>query len=165
MANDTWRTPPEIFNHYNNQYNFVCDVCASEENALHESFLTEAHDFLTFNTALYANAGEYVWCNPPYSKPLPFVKRCIEISKDHGVGSVLLLNFDASTKWFDQLIQYNVRNEIFIGGRVAFLDANNIPVKNNPKGQFACVIPPFCRHSDCITEYIELEYIMSVELK
>ena len=34
MANDLWRTPPEVFNALNKEFQFVADMACSNENKL-----------------------------------------------------------------------------------------------------------------------------------
>jgi len=59
---DGWRTPSEIFNPLNVQYNFTFDCCASEENnkcnAWHNEFEKVEKGFLDPDIA---------WMNPPFS--------------------------------------------------------------------------------------------------
>ena len=40
-----------------------------------------------------------VFCNPPYSNPLPWVKKAIAESKK-GITVVMLLKHDSSTEWY-----------------------------------------------------------------
>ena len=173
MANDSWRTPPEIFNYYNSRFNFSVDVAASDENHLCARYITEKQDALV--TSWYqagVNDGGYVWCNPPYSNPLPFVERCIYYSQQ-GIGSVILVNHDMSVQWARLIVKYASELNIFIAsgskadktyrnGRIAFLDDGGKPVHGNSKGQFVAVIPPFSEGlSRPATHYIPLADIVN----
>lgn len=159
MANDLWKTPPEVFNYFNIKYHFVCDVAASD-NSLCDVYLTEEKDALTYPWNTLIGFGEYVWCNPPYSDPLPWVNRCIYQSKIYGIGSVILLNHDMSTKWAQTLLVQECSIIVFTGKRIAFLNGEGEAVKGNSKGQVAFVIPPFMRHGKPTTEYIPLDSVM-----
>ena len=69
------------------------------------------------------NALEIEWkdktyCNPPYSNPLPFVKKAIEESKK-GKLIVLLLKMDTSTKWFKELQEAGA-HFLWINGRLHY---------------------------------------------
>ena len=160
MANDLWRTPPEVFNYFDVKYRFVCDVAASESNHLCAKYFTESNSALDLNWCVNANSGDYVWCNPPYSDPLPWVEKCIYESKIHGIGSVILLNHDMSTRWAQRLLNQECKVIVFTGKRIAFLNGEGNPVKGNSKGQVAFVIPPFMRSGKPITEYAHLDDVM-----
>ncbi len=41
-----WRTPPYIFNYWNNKLRFTLDAAADKENALCANFITEEEDAL-----------------------------------------------------------------------------------------------------------------------
>lgn len=170
MSNDSWRTPPEIFDYYNLRYDFQIDVCASEHNALCEKFYTEEDNCLSKRWRAEVEPGDFAWCNPPHSNPLPFIIKALDQSR-LGIGTVFLLNHDMSVEWSKLLTKRTVVMEIFTAsgskedknyrsGRVAFLDSDGLPKKGNSKSQFICVIPPFVRYGEPITTYIELSQVM-----
>lgn len=162
MANDSWRTPLEVFNYFNRTYDFMFDACADDKNYLHGNYLTEKDDFLDGGLRGHEMNGEFAWCNPPYSNPLPFVRRCIFDSIESGIGYVMLLNHDMSTKWATILTRLDCTIVVFTGKRIAFLNDKGIPVKNNNKGQIAVIIPPFVRQGEARTKYIPLVDVMSM---
>ena len=155
MANDLWRTPPQVFEHYNSIFNFKCDVAASKENSLCEKYITEEEDTLTLPwREKLIIPGEYVWLNCPYSKPLPFIRKAIVESSFYGIGSVILTNLDMSVEWSAVLSNIGCEIEQFTAsgskedktycnGRMAFLDSNGEPIGSNNKGQMVSIIPPF----------------------
>ena len=170
MANDSWRTPPEIFNHYNKRFDFALDVAASDDNHLCRNYITKEQDALTTSWNEAASDyifGRYVWCNPPYSNPLPFVSRAIYYSRQ-GVGSVFLLNHDMSVEWSKMLVRYASELHVFIAsgskedktyrnGRIAFLGDDGQPIHGNTKGQVVAIIPPFSHGiSHPVTHYMTL---------
>ena len=55
--------------------------------------------------------------NPPYSNPLPWIKKAIEQSKDHTV--VLLLKHDSSTEWYRLLHEAGARI-LLVNGRLKY---------------------------------------------
>lgn len=155
MANDLWRTPKEVFNYYNKTFDFQCDVAASKNNALCEVFITEEENTLTLPwMQKNIKEGCYVWMNPPYSKPLPFIKKAITESINNGFGSVILTNLDMSVEWSYLLSNIGCEIEQFTAsgskedktycnGRMAFLDGRGDPISGNNKGQMVSIIPPF----------------------
>jgi len=155
MANDTWRTPPEVIAFIESKFGEMqIDLCSSDENKVCDSFIDESADFLNddhiFNTNTWP--GQIAWCNPPYSNPLPFVQQCIKWAK-HGYAVAGILNFDPSTKWFVELINAKALIMPIIGGRIAFLDGDGNPGKGNNKPQFMFYLAPFLAQSTQ-TEYI-----------
>lgn len=157
MANDLWRTPPEVFEKLNREFNFMADMACTHENALVSLHFTEDDNSLGFewakHPALQSEHLRYVWCNPPYSDPLPWIEQAVKAQKA-GLGSVFLLNCDHSIGWFaetDQTvseIRYIIPDEKkpsgkFKSGRLAFLDGDGEPQGGNSKGQFILVFNPF----------------------
>nr|WP_136252913.1 phage N-6-adenine-methyltransferase [Ningiella ruwaisensis] len=165
MENDTWRTPPEVFAYFNADYDFKVDVCASKDNALCIDFIDEKENALksawygTDGNTIFYN-GHYVWCNPPYSNPLPFVKKAIEQSQAKGIGTALLLNHDMSTRWASILLVHKIEIIVFTKKRIAFLNEKGVPVKGNSKGQFVAIIPPYVREGNPDTTYVDLDFVM-----
>lgn len=173
MANDLWRTPPEVFKSLDREFNFIADMASSHENALCALHFTEDDDSLSFNwarhPALQSNRLEYVFCNPPYSGPMPFIKKALEAQKD-GLGVVMLLNQDTSVGWFKEALKgvSEVRyitgqpkeNGGYSSGRLDFLDADGKPAKGNNKAQFILVFNPFKIGAN-LSSYITKEELMS----
>jgi phage N-6-adenine-methyltransferase len=170
MANDLWRTPPEVFNALDREFEFVADMAASEENALCSEFFDEEYDSLLFDWAYHflvtktGNAcNKYVWLNPPYSDPMPWIKKAAE-SQKNGLGVVMLLNSDNSVGWFAEALKTvsEIRNIVgyedecgkFHSGRIAFLDENGNPAKGNNKPQLILVFNPF-KIGACVTSYVK----------
>ena len=158
--NDLWRTPKEVFKYFNDQYGFVCDVAASDHNHLCDEYLTEEINALTLDWWRHAEPGEFVWCNPPYSKPLPWVQKCIDESIDNGIGSVMLLNHDMTTKWATLMLSIQCEVIVLTGSRISFLNGEGKAIKGNAKGQVLFVIPPYVRYGEPKTTYLKLSTVM-----
>jgi hypothetical protein len=60
------------------------------------------------------------YVNPPYSKPLPWVRKALEENKK-GKLIVMLLRMDTSTEWF-KLLQEGGAVFLWINGRLRFND-------------------------------------------
>ena len=64
--------------------------------------------------------GQRTFCNPPYSNPLPWVKKAIaEINSNNSHMVVMLLRMDTSTEWF-KLLQNAGAKFLWINGRLKF---------------------------------------------
>ena len=94
MANDTWATPPHVFEPLHAEFGFALDVCALPETAKCHRFYSPEDDGLTQSWA-----PDICWCNPPYSKPEPWVRRAYAES-EKGATVVMLLPVDPSTRWW-----------------------------------------------------------------
>ena len=143
MANDLWRTPPEVMLYlkYNHGFLPTIDACADKDNRKCKRFFSEENSFLLVDPK--SINGEQIWCNPPYSKPLPFVKQCIALS-GNGNDVFMLLNMDTSTKWFE-LIEATENATVMpvVGGRIHFVNEKGEQITKNNKPQ---VFIYFCKH-------------------
>lgn len=155
MANDLWRTPPEVFKSLDREFNFIADMACTHENAMCQLHFTEDDNSLSFNWAyrlVLTARHDYVWCNPPYSDPMPWVKKALEAQKG-GLGVVMLLNQDTSVGWFKEALKgvsevryitgQQKENGGYSSGRLDFLDDDGKPAKGNNKAQFILVFNPF----------------------
>lgn len=167
---DLWRTPQEVFNTLNNEFQFVADMASSHENALCASYFTEEDDSLSFDwasapgTQTAMNRNRYVWLNCPYSNPMPWVKQAAK-AQLNGLGVVMLLNDDASVGWFAEAlktvseIRYIVADETpegkreYSSGRIGFINGEGKPISGNNKPQFILVFNPF-KIGARVTSYI-----------
>jgi len=90
---DEWYSPAFIFNTLN--VRFDLDVChpARPTNVPCDKYFTKEDD------ALSQDWHGFVWMNPPYSNPRPFIEKWL----DHGDGLALLPM--AKSKWFNELME------------------------------------------------------------
>jgi len=154
---DLWRTPPEVFSALNKEFNFGADMACSNENKLCQIGYTEQDNSLNLywhyeiEEIIQVDGLKYVWCNPPYSNPLPWVGKAIE-SQKHGLGVVMLLNADDSPQWFYEALKGVSEIRRITGykqggkwknGRLEFINHKGEPVKGNNKAQFILVFNPF----------------------
>lgn len=83
LADDEIYTPPEVFERL--EVEFDLDVCSPKEGI--PWIPAKSHYHLELD-GLAQDWNGFVWCNPPYSKPKPWIERFI----DHGNG-VMLVSF------------------------------------------------------------------------
>ena len=98
---DSWRTPRELYEALDREFHFTDDPCPLEGTG-----------------GLDRDWGKVVFMNPPYSKPLPWVRKAYQESLK---GSVVvgLLRGDTSTAWFHDWVKYKAELR-FIRGRRRF---------------------------------------------
>lgn len=152
---DLWATPLWLFQfaeRYFSAFKFDLDVCALPHNTkVPDNFITPEQ-----NTLVTAWNGNYCWCNPPYSNPLPFVEKAIEESHK-GKRIVMLLNVDNSTKWFELCARFATKIVFLTGGRVAFIhNETGEETKGNNKGQMLVFFAPYKGKEKVITHYINI---------
>lgn len=106
MANDNWATPKwvmEIFKDWQ-------DPCPWTEETPEINGLT-----CEWNNRTYVN--------PPYSKPMPWVKKAIKENKE-GKLIVMLMKMDSSTEWF-KLLQEAGAEFLWFNSRLHFNEEKN----------------------------------------
>lgn len=117
---DEWCTPTDLFNAYNDLYNFNLDAASTHENALCDDHFTIEENGLERSWQ-----GKRVWCNPPYSNVKEWVDKAIKettLSKDTIV--VMLLPSRTDTAWFHKLLGETSVSIKFIRGRLRFNGCN-----------------------------------------
>lgn len=153
-----------MFNWLNSRFKFDIDGCATEENNLSYHYIGKdgiVEDFLTFDPLDLIEVLEFphftIFVNPPYSNPLPFVKRAAEL-KAQGFLVVMLLPADKSTKWY-QVIQESATEVIdIVGGRISFLHPlTGEEVKGNNKGSMIAVFDPTMQ--DFVIRQANLDFV------
>ena len=155
---NTWQTPRQVFNAVNGRIPMVADVAASQLNALLPVYLTEADNALTYQWRLVAKSGQYVWCNPPYSKPLPWVRKAAK-QQNQQIGTVMLLFADPSPQWFITALQHVSEVWQVVNGRLSYINPVTGKAKRGndrpscflifePGGRPASV-PVITRYIDC----------------
>lgn len=109
-VDDNWRTPPEIYDELDKEFNFDHDPCPYSECVITPE-----------NDGLLNEWGKSNFINPPYSRKLKesFVNRSIEMSKE-GKKCVMLLPVSTSTKLFHDVIKPNAKEIRFMKGRIKF---------------------------------------------
>lgn len=120
MANDTWGTPEPLFQALDRVYQFDLDVCADKDNRKCHRYVGVEKNGLVQPWAPYT-----CWCNPPYSKPLPWVEKAV-MEAANGARVVMLLPVDTSTKWFKRCFA-SASEIIFLQPRVRFQGAPGSP--------------------------------------
>ncbi|OBX02219.1 DNA N-6-adenine-methyltransferase [Gallibacterium genomosp. 1] len=175
---DTYRTPKYIINYIRIRYgywNAWVDGCASPHNAVFDSYIGKSgltEDFLDFDPlAIVGDFADHSVCffvNPPYSNPLPYVKRAAEL-KELGFLVVMLLPCDKSVEWF-KVIEEKATEVIDItgyydekgrwkNGRISFLHpTENVEVKGNNKGSMMAVFDPTMQ--GFVTRQVSLDFVM-----
>lgn len=142
-ARQTWETPQDFFNILDSEVGgFDIDVAGDAFNSKCQNFIDEANDALSldwFWKLHLKGTMDKAWCNPPYNNPVLWVDKAIEqVNAEPGAVVYMLLNHDASTKWYSQALENASEIRILTKKRVQFIAPDGITPSSNSKAQ--CVI-------------------------
>ncbi|MFP4793435.1 phage N-6-adenine-methyltransferase [Pasteurella multocida] len=157
---DLWATPWWLFffaEHYFD-VKFDLDVCAMAHNTKVKKYITPEQD--TLKTMW---SGRNCWFNPPYSNPLSFVMRAVEMATLHRKTVVMLLNVDNSTKWFNLCVR-NAKEIVYITDkRVPFIhNGTGEEVDQNNKGQMLVLFAPDNPLDTLKSSYISMQKMKEI---
>lgn len=126
---DCWRTPPWLFRFLSKRFgNFAIDLAADQYNTLCPMWYDRNSNALNRPWSFHGGPG---FCNPPYSKPLPWVEQSIAETAE-GFSTTLVLPSHCNQKWA-ALAQY-ATERIEFEGRVNFLRPDGTPMNSNRGG-------------------------------
>jgi site-specific DNA-methyltransferase (adenine-specific) len=116
-----WETPQNLFDQLNNEFGFLLDVCATDENAKCDTYFTKKNNGLTNDWKYF---GPICWMNPPYGREISkWIQKASEESK-RGCQIVSLLPARTDTRWFHDFIYQKENVEIrLLKGRLKFGNA------------------------------------------
>jgi len=116
----TWRTPAELFDDLNDEFQFTLDAAASVENALCSQFYTEIENALQQDWSWAIR----VWVNPPYGRGVIDWVRKAYLESRKGALVCMLLPSRTGTQWFYEFAPM-ARDVRFLRGRLKFDDGGN----------------------------------------
>lgn len=133
---DCWATPPDIFAKLHARYHFTLDVCATMDNAKLPRFISPEQDGFMAN---WGQAGDTVWCNPPYShgQVRKWLASAMWNWKTNGVRTVMLLNYCCDAEYFQPYLdRFSI---VHITPRIQFIPPPGIAPSSNSKGQILAI--------------------------
>lgn len=147
---DRWQTPIEVFKALDAEFAFKLDAAADKSNALCQAFLTEQQDVLTCDW----NSEGAIFCNPPYSKIMPWVNKASEQYRKQNQTIVMLLPSDTSTAWFHEAC-------FITEGRLSFISAETGKEgkAGNSKGSVLFIWRPW-RRLGCRMTYVQRKELL-----
>lgn len=141
-STDLWATHPAMFAAYDQRFGFTVDVAAIATNAKCARFYTPAEDGLRQSWA-----AERVWCNPPYSRIGPWVRKAwAETSAD--VIVMLVPANRTEQGWWQQLVEPYRDQQAghlqveFLPGRQRFIRDGQMAIRRgeHPRPPFGCCL-------------------------
>lgn len=114
-----WATPQHLFDKLNAEFNFVLDVCATQQNAKCEKYFTKEQDGLQQVWSLDGSYVFSVWMNPPYGREITqWMKKAYEVSLS-GVRVVALVPNRSNAPWWHDYVMKS-REIRFVRKKVPF---------------------------------------------
>ncbi|NHB94862.1 phage N-6-adenine-methyltransferase, partial [Photorhabdus cinerea] len=145
---DKWQTPIEIFTALDLEFGFYLDAAADAQNTLCSHYLTERDNALECDWESYGS----IWCNPPYSKITPWIKKAAIECRKQLQSVVMLVPADTSVGWFKLAMNSVDEIRLITGGRISFINAGNgKPVNGNNKGSLLLIWRPFIKPRGILT--------------
>lgn len=155
---DTYPTPLSVFNPINDEFNFTVDGAALPHNAKCKKFVTPEMDFLT-----YPLENERIFVNPPFSDPLRFIKRAVELFENHHCLVVMLLPVDISTEWFSLITQKATEIRFIVGGRIKFISPETGKWTDVCRGNHLAIFDPKHCNMGQIIRHIHIDDLGEME--
>lgn len=112
-VSDLYQTPPWLVDRLNGEFGFELDLAADSNNSIAPAHFSgpcikgDPQFACLCGLCATPHFADYsIFCNPPYSDVMPWVKRCRELGGDHAAPHVvvLLLHLDPTTEWFRELL-------------------------------------------------------------
>ena len=136
---DDRETAPEVFGPLHERFRFTLDVAASPHNAKCLRYFTTEDDGLEQSWA-----GEMVWCNPPYSEIVAWVRKAwSEWETTLGIVMLLPANRTEQRWWQEHVEPFRDRRALtveFLPGRMRFLPARQPVDGKGDRPPFGCCL-------------------------
>lgn len=134
-TSDDWSTPRDVFERIEAVYGpFDLDPCCRPDTAKAPRFFTKDDD------GLAQPWQGRVWVNPPYSDPLPWIRRAILAADREGCRVVMLLPAATDTGWFHDYVLPHA-DVVFVRGRVKFIGWQGTPIGSPKQGSVIALFP------------------------
>lgn len=123
-----WRTPPEIFNKLDKEFNFTLDPASTDENAL-----CSYHFTLEQNGLEQDWSKQRVFCNPPYGgETRKWVEKCYSEVQNKCELAVLLIPCRPDVSYFHDFILGKAAEVRFVRSRIKYLNENGEIKQSSP---------------------------------
>jgi phage N-6-adenine-methyltransferase len=137
MGQDNYRTPDYVFNYYDKQYKFQCDVAASASDCKCGVYFSKK------DNGLIQPWYKSNFCNPPYStgngnRLIYWVRKAWEES-GNGKTSVLIFPLSFTSYWFRDYVKDKARVEI-PDERICFINPETGKPDNQPRNDNMIII-------------------------
>jgi len=132
--------PKDEFDHLQSRFGFTIDVASSNENKK-----CDRHFTYEDNGIVQSWKNERVYCNPPYSEIMPWIRKAW-MERESELTVLLLPANRTEQKWWQEGIEPyrdrpgSVLRVEFLSGRLRFLKAGQKTIQPNERPPFGCVL-------------------------
>lgn len=106
--------------------NFDMDVAATAENAVCVNYYDESMDALSRQWLV--TQGGWIWCNPPFGKITPWVKKAAWESYN-GASVAMLVPASVGSNWWRDYVELYAY-QVFLNGRITFVGESTPYIKD-----------------------------------
>jgi len=133
-----WSTPDDLMEALESKFGaFDLDVCATDDNAKAENYITPANNGLKVDWWEYGVKSRLAFCNPPYGQTEVWLTKALD-ERANGVTTVCVLRASTDTAWWHELA---MKGSIYLlRGRVAFDPPEGVENKKRPGHATAIVV-------------------------
>lgn len=132
---DLWQTPQWLYDYLDHYHRFEIDLACNESNCKAEiGYFVDHFDALEEEWHKRAKRG---FCNPPYSKIKPWLKKAYEESL-RGFTSVFVIPTPNGESAYGEWVFGKASEIVFINGRVGFERPDGTAVGSNTRG--TCIV-------------------------
>ncbi|MDE9479431.1 phage N-6-adenine-methyltransferase [Xenorhabdus bovienii] len=154
---DLWQTPLPLFTALDLEFEFKLDAAADAQNTLCAHYLTERDNALECDWESYGS----IFCNPPYSKITPWIKKAAIECRKQCQSIVMLVPNDTSVGWFNLAMQTVDEVRLITGGRIQFVPVEQRKKNSNTKGSMLLIWRPFITPRKTITT-VDKDYLFDI---
>jgi len=137
MGQDNYRTPNYVFNYYDKQYKFQCDVAANDDDRKCDLYYDKE------GNGLIQPWFDSNFCNPPYStgngnRLIYWAKKAWE-EEENDKTSLLIFPLGFTSCWFRDYVKDKARVEI-PDERICFINPETGRPDNQPRNDNMIII-------------------------
>ena len=141
---DDRATTAEVFDPFNERFEFTIDVAAGAHNTKCDWYFDEETNGLE-----QPWGGERVWCNPPYSKIAPWIEKAWAEWNGEWPPEVIAMLLPANRTeqgWWQDLVEPHLRDRRsdfrveFLRGRLRFINSGDTKIRPNQRPPFGCCL-------------------------
>lgn len=128
-VNQCWETPPKLIEWIKKRFDcdFKLDACASESNAIADSYFTEENSCLDYH---WETDGD-VWINPPFGHGGKLQRDILqhavnEVQSKRCRRVIALIPSRTDTRLFHNIILPNASHVYFVKGRIKFKHGDTV---------------------------------------
>ncbi|KKK69147.1 hypothetical protein LCGC14_2936970 [marine sediment metagenome] len=130
MSRTDWETPQDFFDELDKEFHFRLDVCANDDNAKCNNYITEKLNGLTREWTDRFDLLNSCWMNPPYDRSIGlWMKKAYEESQKGNTVVCLIQGRSTDTKWWHNYVMKSseirfIKNRLHFGMDGKFSRAN-----------------------------------------